>query len=192
MLCFVLSENDALTEYARKASVRTKSAFRPRTVKCYHMLFKSFVAFCLYAKINLSVVSVSVALSYLEFLVENRVSSSMISNHIAAVKAMSIVYDMQYEAWDHPKIRYFVKSLKLQRPMVLPKRNIIDLVTLKKMVATCHQFLDACVYRAVLLTAFFGFFRLSNIAPHAQREFDSNRHFTGGMCFSLKMRSSFY
>ena len=98
MLCFVFSENDALAEYARKASVRTKSAFRPMTVKCYHMLFKSFVAFCLYARVELSIISVSVALSYLEFLVENNVSISMISNHIAAIKAMSIVYDIQYDA----------------------------------------------------------------------------------------------
>ena len=186
MLCFVLSENDALAEYARKASVRTKSAFRPRTVKCYHMLFKSFVAFCLYARVELSSISVSVALSYLEFLVENNISISMISNHIAAIKAMSIVYDIQYDVWDHPKIKYFVKSLKLQRPMVLPKRNIIDLVTLKKMIAFCNQFSDACVYRAVMLTEFFGFFRLSNMAPHSHREFDSTRHFTGGDVFFLE------
>ena len=63
MLYFVFSDNEALTEYARKASVRTKSAFRPRTVKCYNMLFRSFVAFCLFARVKLSKVFVSVALS---------------------------------------------------------------------------------------------------------------------------------
>ena len=65
-------------EYARKASVRTKSAFRPRTLKCYDMLFRSFVAFCLFANVPLSEISVSVALYYLEFLVENCVSVNMI------------------------------------------------------------------------------------------------------------------
>ena len=54
------------------------------------------------------------------------------------------------------------------------------------MVALCHQFSDPCVYKAVLLTAFFGFFRLSNIAPHAKAEFDSTRYFTGGDVFFLE------
>ena len=79
------------------------------------------MAFCLFAKVKLSEVSISVALSYLEFLIENCVSVNMINNHIAAIRAMSIVHDLQYGAWEHPKIRYFVKALKLQRPMVLPK-----------------------------------------------------------------------
>ena len=47
------------------------------------------------------------------------------------------------------------------------------------MVAMCQQFPDADVYKAVLLTAFFGFFRLSNLALHAIAKFDSVRHFTG-------------
>ena len=131
MLYFVVSENAALTEYARKASVCTKSAFRPRTLKCYDMLFRSFVAFCMFTKVPLSEISVSVALSYLEFLVENCVSINMIKNHIAAIRAMFIVHNLQYGAWEHPKFSYFVKSLKSHRPMVLPKHNIIDLITLK-------------------------------------------------------------
>ena len=169
ILYFVFSDNDALTDYARKASVRTKSAFRPRTVKCYNMLFKSFVAFCLFARVDLANVCVSAALSYLEFLVENNVSVNMVKNHISAIGAMSIVFDLQYGSWEHPRVKYFVKALKLYRPMVLPKRNIIDVSTLKRMVF-----------------GFFGFFRLSNMAPHAIADFDRDRHFTGGDIFFQK------
>ena len=161
MLYFVFSENDGCTEYARKASVRTRSAFRPRTAKCYNMLFRSFVAFCLFTKVNLSKVSVSVVLSYLEFLVENEVSVKMVMNHVSAIRGMSILYDLPHEAWRQPKVGYFIKALKLHRPMVLTKRNIIDIKTLKRMVASCHRFPHADVFKAVFLTAFFGFFRLS-------------------------------
>ena len=119
------------------------------------MLVRSFVAFYMFAKVPFSEISVSVALFYLEFLVDNCVSVNMIKNHIAAIRAMFIVHNLQYGSWEHPKISYFVKSLKLHRPMVLRKRNIIDLTTLKKMVALCHQFSDPCVYRAVILTTFF-------------------------------------
>ena len=167
ILYFVLLENDGCTEYARKASVRTKSPFRPRTEKCYNMLFRSFVASCLFTKVSLSKISVSVALSYLEFLVENEVSVKMVMNHVSAIRAMSILYDLPHEAWKQPKVGYFIKALKLHRPMVLTKRNIIDIKTLKRMVAGCHRFPNADVFKAVFLTAFFGFFRLSNLAPHA-------------------------
>ena len=69
---------------------------------------------------------------------------------------------------------------------MLPKRNIIDITTLKKMVSLCHQFSDACIFKAVLLTVFFGSFRLLNIAPHAKAEFDCTRHFTGRDEFFLE------
>ena len=157
-----------------------------RTVKCYNMLFKSFVAFCLCARVDLANVCVSVALSYLEFLVENNVSVNMVKNHISAIRAMSIIFDLQYGSWEHPRVKYFVKALKLHRPMVLPKRNIIDISTLKRMVALCNRFSNPEVYKAVMLTAFFGFFRLSNIAPHGIADFDCDRHFTGGDIFFQK------
>ena len=139
--------------------------------------------------VDLSNVSVSEALSYLEFLVENAVTVNMISNHVSAIKAMSIIYDVPYGSWDHPKIKYFTKSLKLHRPLVLPKRNIINVKTLKSMISFCQQFREAVVFKAVILTAFFGFFRLSNIAPHAVAEFDCSRHFTGGGCILSTERS---
>ena len=141
------------------------------------------MAFGICAKIKFECLSVSEALSYLEFLVHNGVSVHMISNHISAVRAMSVLYDLPYGRWDHPKIKYFVKSIKLTRPIALPKRNIIDLNTLRAIIAATQKFSNSMVYKAVFLTAFFGFFRLSNIAPHAIGEFDSTRQFTGGDIF---------
>ena len=62
------------------------------------------MAFSICAKIKINHVSVSEALSYLEFLVENRVSVHMISNHIAAIRAMSVLYDLPYQSWDHQRL----------------------------------------------------------------------------------------
>ena len=135
------------------------------------------MAFCMFVQVDLSNVSVSTLLSYLEFLVENAVFADMINNHILVIRAMSIGYDLPYASWEHPKVKYFVKALKLHRPLVLPK-NVIDINTLRRMVALCQQFMDASVYKAVWLTAFFDFFHLLNIA-----EFDCTKHFTGGDVF---------
>ena len=155
------------------------------------MLFRSFMAFGICAKVEFHCLSVSDALSYLEFLVDNGVSAHMISNHISAIRALSVVYDLPYGIWDHPKIKYFVRSTKMTRPIALPKRNIIDLNTLKTIIAATQKDSNAKVYKAVFLTAFFGFFRLSNIALHANGEFDLTRHFTGGDIFSHTKRCSF-
>ena len=72
---------------------------------------------------------------------------------------------------------------KNQVLLALPKRNIIDLSTLKAIIAATQKFSNSTLYKAVFLTAFFGFFRLSNIAPHAIAEFDCTRQFTGGDIF---------
>ena len=141
------------------------------------------MAFGICAKVKFQCLSVSEALSYLEFLVDNGVSTHMISNHISAIRAMFVMYDLPYGVWNHPKIKYFVKSTKMTRPIALPKRNIINLNTLKSIIAATQKYSNSQVYKAVFLTAFFGFFRLCNIAPHAVGEFDSTRHFTGGDVF---------
>ena len=141
------------------------------------------MAFSICANVKIRHLSISEALSYLEFLVDNKTSAHMISNHVSATRAMFVLYDLPYQLWDHPKIKYFIKSVKIARPLALPKKNVIDLNTLKIIIAATHNWPNSMVYKAVFLTAFFGFFRLSNIAPHAISEFDITRHFTGGDIF---------
>ena len=126
------------------------------------------MAFSICAKIKMSHLSVSIALSYLDLFIDNNVSAHMFSNHISATRTMSVLYDLPYQPWDHSKIKYFVKSIKLIRPMALPKRNVINLNTLKTIAAITQRFPNPLVYKAVFLTAFFGFFRLSTISPPMQ------------------------
>ena len=42
------------------------------------------------------------------------------------------------------------------------------------------------VYKAIFLTGFFGFLRLSNLSPHSAATFDPTRHFTGADVFFTK------
>ena len=79
------------------------------------------MAFGICAKVKFQCLSVSEALSYLEFLVDNGVSTHMISNHISAIRAMFVMYDLPYGVWNHPKIKYFVKSTKMTRPIACPR-----------------------------------------------------------------------
>ena len=76
--------------------------------------------------------------------------------------------------------------MRINRPLALVSHNIIDLSRLESISTACDTFHCAEVLRAVFLTAFFGFFRLSNLAPHSISAFDSSRHLTGKDLFFTK------
>ena len=112
----------------------------------------------------------------------------MISNYVSAIKAYFVLYDLPFHILDHPRIKYFQKSLKINRPLTLTSHNIIDLDSLERISVACHDFSCGQVLRAVFLTGFFGFFRLSNLAPHSLSGFDPSRHLTGqDLFFTRKM-----
>ena len=144
------------------------------------MLFRTFIAFCICANLSLSDCTTVHALSYLEYLATNKVSSNMLANHVSAIKAYFTMLDLNYVIWEHPNIRYFQKSIRINRPLAIASRNIIDLLTLASMVDICNTLYMGTVYKTVFLLAFFGFLSLSNIAPHSISDFDVTRHLTAG------------
>ena len=87
---------------------------------------------------------------------------------------------------DHPNVKYFIRVLKINDPLSVTKKDIRDLTTLKEIILFCPCFSDPVTMKAIFLTAFFGFFRISNIVPHSIASFDSARHFTGGDIFFQK------
>ena len=84
------------------------------------------------------------------------------------------------------KITYFLKSVKITRPLCVKPHNIIDLDMLKAIISKCHNYRCGAVYKAIFLTGFFGFLRLSNLSPHSAATFDSTRHLTGSDVFFTK------
>ena len=62
-------------------------------------------------------------------------------------------------------------------------KNVIDINTLIRMIRLCDSLANAETLKAIFLTGFFGFFRLSNLTPHAVGDFDPTRHITGGDVF---------
>ena len=58
-LCVV--GNEALNDLALGARQCIKSAFRPKTQQYYHRLYRNFVGFCMFTKVELSHVNVKAA-----------------------------------------------------------------------------------------------------------------------------------
>ena len=165
---------------ATGAKKRITTAFRPKTHKCYQMLYRTFIAFCVYLDLSIFDVSVVHIISYLEYLAQNGLSANMLANHVSAGKANFTMHGLDYSIWEHPNVRYFIKSIKINRPIKVTKKNIIDLPTLLNIVTQCDSLYMGKIFKAVFLLAFFGFLRLFNIAPHSLSTFDPSRHLTAG------------
>ena len=166
-----------------KASSRLHQAFRPKTSRAYSAMFKVFVAFCVLMKVSLHHLSVEILLAFLECLLTNGVSVVVLCNYLSAIKAQCIMYDLQYNVCNSVKIKYFIKSVKISRPLCLKPHNVMDLKILRALITKTANIKHHMVIKAIILVGFFGFLRLSNMAPHSRISFDPSRHLTGSDVF---------
>ena len=97
---------------------------------------------------------------------------------MSAIKANLVIYGLEYELIDHPRIRYFLKSMKMSRPLSVTHRPIMSIQTLHSFIAACSFIPYGKIFAAVFLIAYFVFLRISNMAPHSYGGFDPSRHLT--------------
>ena len=182
MLYFVVGRSriKGLTE---KALSRLNSAFRPSTQAAYASMFRVFLAFCCHMGILMSSVNVKVLLAFLECLNENGVSPNMLSNYVSAIKAKFVIYGLPTKCLESRRIYYYVKSLRINRPLKISRCNIISIEDLYFLVAHCDELYMGQVFKALFLMAFFGFLRLSNLCPHSFDSYDFTRHLSAGDIF---------
>ena len=149
-------------------------------------MFRIIVAFCIYSDVILVDVNVKFILSFLECLVHNQCSCAMIENNVSARKTSFMLYELPFAVFTHPKIKYFIKSMKINRPLTLKTHNLIDLHTLRQLSRACLKLPHDQVYKAVFLIWLFACMRLSNLTPHFLTSFDPTRHLTGHDVFFTK------
>ena len=128
---------------------RLTSALRPKTESCYASLFRSFVAFCVCVKLNIFQLNVMHVLSYIEYLITQKVTANMLANHVSACRAKFIMNDLQFDLWDHPNVRYLLRSVKINRPISVARKHVIDLNTLHQIVALCENMYLGQIFKAV-------------------------------------------
>ena len=107
-------------------------------------------------------------------------TANVCSYYVSAIKAMFVMFHLDYRVLEDPKIKYFIKSVRINRPLSVPKLNIMDLKTLHRLVRLYNCTYMGLVFKTVFLTLFYGFLRLSNLAPHSRSMFDPTRHITAG------------
>ena len=122
---------------ATRASVRLQAVFRPSTDKAYTAMFRVFMCFCVFVDRDVNHLDVDGILAYLECLHFNKVSVNMISNHLAVIKAKFIVLGLNPSPLDHRKVKYYIRALKLNRPISVTSHNIITVQILLEIVYQC-------------------------------------------------------
>ena len=147
-----------------KATSRLHDAFRPKTKKAYSMMFRAFMAFCIIMNVQLVKISVKV-LSFLECLASNQCSATMVANYVSAIKANLTLYHLNFSICDHPNVKYFIRSLRINRPLSVVYHNIIDIPMLKRISRLALTFKQGRIYKAIFSNWVFCLFEAVQFMP---------------------------
>ena len=131
-------------------------------------------------------IDVNGMLAFLECLTYNQTSVNMLANYLVAIKANFNVLGLNAAILEDKRLKYYLRSIKLNRPVCLSTKNVILVEILQKIVRCCDTLYMGSIFKAVFLVAFFGFFRLSSLAPHSFVAFDIARHLAAGDIFFSK------
>ena len=107
-------------------------------------------------------------------------SPDNITNHITAIRSISIIYGLDTAPFRDQRIPLFIKSLIINRPLAPVVKLVIDHTLLLQIVTVSAHLQYPLVYKSLYLLAFFSFLRLSNILPHTIKKIDKSRHLCVG------------
>ena len=128
---------------------KTTMAFRPSTSRNYTSMFRLFLAFTVFMKLDVSHLTPLMILAYLQFLETNNTSASAMANHLSVIKAKLSMSGISIQAFHDPRIKYFQKARTLHRPFKVQLKKIIDIDTLHLIVRTCDSTYMGQVFKAV-------------------------------------------
>ena len=89
---------------------------------------------------------------------------------------MARFYSMPSDSIHSEPVRRFLRSITINSPFAPTHRGIFDIRTLYLISVACDTLSDPLLFRAIFLTAFFAFLRMSSIAPHSKKAFDPSRY----------------
>ena len=121
--------------------------------------------------------SVHNILSFLEYLYQNGLSPKVIKNYLSSISSVSKNFNLDISSLSHISVAHYLRSISINSSFRLKPRGIFNITTLYHISRACDTLSDPVLYRALFLTAFFGFLRMSNLAPHSSAKFDHTKHF---------------
>ena len=151
-------------------------AYRPSTLSAHRTHFRTYLAFIIFMDLPKEITLHNI-LTFLEYLHKNALSVKVIRNYLASISTMASLYNLDHAVVTHPLVNRYLRGLSLHSPFRPTPRGIFDVHTLYLISQQCDTLPDPILFRAIFLTAFYAFLRMSNMAPHSLKLFDPNKHF---------------
>ncbi len=168
---------------ATRVQSRMARAYRPGTCDNLTSMFNTFLAYIIFYDIDLSQLSVPHILGFIETLAISQISMATIKNYISALRATFHRYSIPTLVLHHRDIQLMLRSCSITiigNPKV---KHIFSLQILTQIILKCHTLDHPCLYRAIYLFAFFGFFRISNLVPSSFKAYEITKHLARGDIF---------
>ena len=140
-----------LAQLASIAVQRLTSGFHPATLNQYNRMFKDFLYFLEKAHISPFQVTTVIILA----LHQKGLSQANISNNLAGIRAMFIVYGLNTAPFKDERVPLFIKSLKINAPLSLRGQKIISIQVLEQIVATSQTLQHPLLFQTLYLFTFF-------------------------------------
>ena len=110
-------------------------------------------------------------LIFMEFLLDQKFSSSNIVNYMAGIRSQFILYGLDTAPFRDERIHLFQESLTHTQPLCPKTADIL-------LVSASLEF--PITFQALYAFCFFSFLRLSNLLPHSRSSFDPTRQLCRG------------
>ena len=113
----------------------------------------------------------------MEFLYQNSISTKVISIYLSSVHAKAKLYGWDTSATSHPAVHNYICSISINSRLNPTLQDIFDIPILYNLSLSWDILSDPVLFRAVFLSTFYGFLRMSNIARHSSSKFNPDFHF---------------
>ena len=122
-------------------------------------------------------ISVHNILVFLEYLYINSLSPKVIKNYLSSISSMARQLKFDTSNCYHHMVQRYLRSISINSKFAPTPRGLFDIKTLYYISWSCDTLSDPILFRAIFLTAYFGFLRMSNFAPHSLSKFHPDKHF---------------
>ena len=153
---------------------RASSSHRPSTVSAWNGHFRTFLAFLTFLQLPI-VINIHNILVFLEYLHNNAISPKVIRNYLSSISALALHFNLDPRPTKHEMVH--IRSISINSIFSPTPRGIFSIEMLYHISLACDILPDPILYRSIFLLAYFGFLRMSNIAPESLAAFDSSKHF---------------
>ena len=119
--------------------------------------------------------SVHNILTFLEYLYINALSPKVIKNYLSFIATMARQFNFDTSNIYHYMIQRYLRSISINSRFA--PTPLFDIKTVYYLSISCDILSDPILFRAIFLTAYFGFLGMSNFVPHSLSKFHSDKHF---------------